>query len=106
MTTIAAGPAPGRSLPLFPLGAGADPGAERGVSCPGQLPPASAPALVERARTARAALGERAFVLGHHYQRDEVIAFADVTGDSFKLARAAAGAALGAGAGRPEHSRA
>jgi len=30
------------------------------------------------------------FVLGHHYQRDEVIAFADVTGDSFKLAREAA----------------
>ncbi|MDF2805761.1 MAG: quinolinate synthetase [Cellulosimicrobium sp.] len=39
---------------------------------------------------ARAALGERAFVLGHHYQRDEVIDFADVTGDSFKLAREAA----------------
>ena len=37
-----------------------------------------------------AALGERAFVLGHHYQRDEVIQFADVTGDSFKLARDAA----------------
>jgi quinolinate synthase len=30
------------------------------------------------------------FVLGHHYQRDEVIQFADVTGDSFKLARDAA----------------
>jgi quinolinate synthase len=30
------------------------------------------------------------FVLGHHYQRDEVIAFADVTGDSFKLAQQAA----------------
>ncbi len=43
-----------------------------------------------RARTARAALGDRAFVLGHHYQRDEVIAFADVTGDSFKLAQQAA----------------
>jgi quinolinate synthase len=36
------------------------------------------------------ALGERLFVLGHHYQRDEVIQFADVTGDSFKLARDAA----------------
>ena len=34
--------------------------------------------------------GERVFVLGHHYQRDEVIEFADVTGDSFKLARDAA----------------
>jgi quinolinate synthase len=30
------------------------------------------------------------FVLGHHYQRDEVIQFADVTGDSFKLAQQAA----------------
>ncbi|MGN6721576.1 MAG: quinolinate synthase NadA, partial [Marmoricola sp.] len=37
-----------------------------------------------------AALGERVFILGHHYQRDEVIQFADVTGDSFKLARDAA----------------
>jgi quinolinate synthase len=45
---------------------------------------------VERARRAKAALGDRLFVLGHHYQRDEVIQFADVTGDSFKLAREAA----------------
>jgi quinolinate synthase len=45
---------------------------------------------VRRAEHARAALGDRAFVLGHHYQRDEVIRFADVTGDSFKLAREAA----------------
>ncbi|HEY2549638.1 MAG TPA: quinolinate synthase NadA [Streptosporangiaceae bacterium] len=80
----------GRALPLMVLGTGADPAAERGVSCPGELPPASDPALVARAEAARAALGERAFLLGHHYQRDEVIAFADVTGDSFKLAREAA----------------
>jgi quinolinate synthase len=39
---------------------------------------------------ARAALGDRLYVLGHHYQRDEVIAFADTTGDSFKLAQQAA----------------
>jgi len=77
-------------LPLLVLGAGADPAAERGVECPGDLPPASDPALVARATAARAALGDRAFVLGHHYQRDEVIQFADVTGDSFKLARQAA----------------
>src|SRR5918994_2496161 len=44
----------------------------------------------ERAPRSKAALGERLFVLGHHYQRDEVIQFADVTGDSFKLAREAA----------------
>ncbi|MCH1868190.1 quinolinate synthase NadA [Nocardioides sp. CFH 31398] len=77
-------------LPLLPLGRGRDLGSERGVDCPGDLPPASDPDLVARARAARDALGDRAFVLGHHYQRDEVIAFADVTGDSFKLAREAA----------------
>ena len=78
-------------LPLLPLGRGKDLTSERGVECPGDLPAASDPDLVERARAAKAALGDRVFVLGHHYQRDEVIAFADVTGDSFKLARDAAG---------------
>ncbi|WP_214110590.1 quinolinate synthase NadA [Acrocarpospora catenulata] len=78
------------SLPLFVLGQGTDPHSERGVDCPGELPPASDPTLVARARAAKESLGERLFVLGHHYQRDEVIQFADVTGDSFKLAREAA----------------
>ncbi|PZS30034.1 MAG: quinolinate synthase [Pseudonocardiales bacterium] len=77
-------------LALLLLGRGADPDSERGVDCPGELPPASDPTLVQRASAAKAALGERVFVLGHHYQRDEVIQFADVTGDSFKLARDAA----------------
>jgi quinolinate synthase len=77
-------------LALLLLGRNADPGSERGVECPGDLPPASDPDLVARARAAKAALGDRVFVLGHHYQRDEVIEFADVTGDSFKLARDAA----------------
>ena len=77
-------------LPLLPLGRGVDLDSERGVECPGDLPPASDPALVERARAAKEKLGDRVFVLGHHYQRDEVIQFADVTGDSFKLARDAA----------------
>ena len=77
-------------LPLLPLGRGADLNSERGVECPGDLPPASDPGLVARARAAKEALGDRVFVLGHHYQRDEVIEFADVTGDSFKLARDAA----------------
>jgi quinolinate synthase len=77
-------------LPLLPLGPGRDLGTERGVECPGDLPPASDPTLVERARAAKQALGDKVFVLGHHYQRDEVIQFADVTGDSFKLARDAA----------------
>ena len=77
-------------LALLLLGRGSDPDSERGVDCPGDLPPASDPDLVARARAAKAALGDRVFVLGHHYQRDEVIQFADVTGDSFKLARDAA----------------
>ncbi len=77
-------------LPLLPLGRGKDLAAERGVECPGDLPAASDPDLVARAEAAKAALGSKVFVLGHHYQRDEVIQFADVTGDSFKLARDAA----------------
>ena len=77
-------------LPLLPLGRGTDLNSERGVECPGDLPAASDPDLVARARAAKEALGDKVFVLGHHYQRDEVIAFADVTGDSFKLARDAA----------------
>lgn len=75
---------------LLLLGRGSDPATERGVECPGDLPAPSDPDLVARATAAKAALGDRVFVLGHHYQRDEVIQFADVTGDSFKLAREAA----------------
>ena len=44
----------------------------------------------ERIAAARRTLGSRVVILGHHYQRDEVIKFADFTGDSLKLARAAA----------------
>ncbi|KPM55158.1 quinolinate synthetase [Frankia sp. R43] len=77
-------------LALLLLGRDSDPGSERGVECPGDLPPAADPGLAERAREAKAALGDDVFVLGHHYQRDDVIAFADVTGDSFKLAQQAA----------------
>src|SRR6476469_8356231 len=43
-----------------------------------------------RITEAKRILGERLVILGHHYQRDEVIKFADFTGDSLKLARAAA----------------
>ncbi|RMI41042.1 quinolinate synthase NadA [Streptomyces triticirhizae] len=77
-------------LALLLLGRESDPASERGVDCPGDLPAPSDPDLVARARAAKEALGDRVFVLGHHYQRDEVIQFADVTGDSFKLARDAA----------------
>jgi quinolinate synthase len=75
---------------LLLLGSAADLGSERGVSCEGELPAASDPQLVARAIAARQRLGDKAMVLGHHYQRDEVIAFADIRGDSFKLAQAAA----------------
>ena len=77
-------------MDLLLLGKGTDLGSERGVSCPGALPPVSDPELTERALLARKILGESVFILGHHYQRDEVIAHADVTGDSFKLAQSAA----------------
>src|SRR3984893_6547105 len=40
-----------------------------------------------RIAAAKVQLGPRVVILGHHYQRDEVIKFADYTGDSFKLAR-------------------
>ncbi|MCC6987424.1 MAG: quinolinate synthase NadA [Acidobacteria bacterium] len=43
--------------------------------------------MAARIAAARATLGDRLVILGHHYQRDEVIRFADYTGDSFKLSR-------------------
>ena len=44
----------------------------------------------DRIRAARAQLGTTTVILGHHYQRDEVVRFADFTGDSYKLSRIAA----------------
>ena len=75
---------------LHLLGRDLDLKSERGVSCTGELPAPSDPNLVDRARAAKRKLAESTLILGHHYQRDEVIEFADITGDSFKLARAAA----------------
>ena len=46
--------------------------------------------LVSRIVAAKRTLGDRLLILGHHYQRDEVIRWADLVGDSFKLARFAA----------------
>ena len=90
MTSVSSISGAAQPINLLLLGRGQDRDSERGVQCPGDLPPASDPDLVARAAAAKATLGERLFVLGHHYQRDEVIQFADVTGDSFKLARDAA----------------
>jgi quinolinate synthase len=47
-------------------------------------------ALAERIAVARGRLGTRAVVLGHHYQREDIIQFADYRGDSFNLSRWAA----------------
>ena len=51
---------------------------------------ASPAVLEDRIRAARSTLGDRLVILGHHYQRDEVIRWADAVGDSFRLARFAA----------------
>ena len=47
--------------------------------------------LYERIEAARRRLGTRLVILGHHYQRDDVVCHADYTGDSFKLSELAAG---------------
>jgi len=46
--------------------------------------------ILEDIRKLRARLGDQVLILGHHYQREEVFAFADVSGDSLKLAQQAA----------------
>ncbi|MGA0566560.1 quinolinate synthase NadA [Rathayibacter sp. KR2-224] len=56
---------------------------------PQQYRDASAQELADRIRVAKHTLGERVMVLGHFYQRDEVVQFADFVGDSFQLANAA-----------------
>ena len=43
--------------------------------------------LTDRVRAARAKLGDKVLILGHHYQREDIIQFADLKGDSFKLAK-------------------
>src|SRR5258708_11175725 len=48
--------------------------------------------LDERIAAAKAALGKDVVILGHHYQRDEVVKFADFRGDSLKLSQQAADA--------------
>ena len=50
----------------------------------------SAGEIRARTRAARARLGRRAVLLGHHYQRESIVEFADFRGDSFKLSQLAA----------------
>ena len=47
-------------------------------------------ALIERIAVVRAELGPKLLILGHHYQQDEVIAQADLRGDSYRLSQLAA----------------
>lgn len=64
---------------------------EKGVGCDFDsylLVPDSS--LDDRIATAKAKLGKDAVILGHHYQRDEVVKFADLRGDSLKLSQQAA----------------
>ncbi len=60
------------------------------VPLPDRYSRASAEELETWIAAAKAELGDRLVILGHHYQRDEVIKWADARGDSFKLARFAA----------------
>jgi quinolinate synthase len=57
---------------------------------PGRYTSATEDELADMIATAKTALGARLFILGHHYQRDEVMRWADARGDSFGLSRLAA----------------
>src|SRR5438445_4872747 len=80
-----------RILPLLtPNGRARHEYAKRIDSIPLHYAEMSGEELDERIAAARATLGERLVILGHHYQRDEIIKYADYRGDSFKLAQLAA----------------
>jgi quinolinate synthase len=59
---------------------------------PGGFVTATSEELARRIETAKETLGPRVMILGHHYQRDEVMRWADARGDSYGLSRLAAGA--------------
>jgi quinolinate synthase len=65
-------------------------GVERADQIPREYALMSQEELDRRIASARTTLGERLVILGHHYQRDEIIKYADARGDSFKLAQFAA----------------
>ena len=82
-----------RGLPAYGPGASSGDVAPASTPRQGQLPQeyrdAPEAELHERIRAAKATLGDRVVVLGHFYQRDEVVEHADFVGDSFQLANAA-----------------
>jgi quinolinate synthase len=79
--------------PAYGPGASSSDVAPKATPRQGQLPEeykkATDAELDARIRAAKATLGDRAVILGHFYQRDEVIQYADFVGDSFQLANAA-----------------
>lgn len=64
-------------------------GSPRQGALPSEYQDASNDALHARIQAAKDALGDRLVILGHFYQRDEVVQYADFLGDSFQLANAA-----------------
>ncbi|MCX2746665.1 quinolinate synthase NadA [Arthrobacter sp. MI7-26] len=80
-------------IPAYGPGASNSDDAPKATPRQGQLPEeyklASDAELDTRIRAAKETLGERAVILGHFYQRDEVVQYADFVGDSFQLANAA-----------------
>lgn len=80
-------------IPAYGPGASSSDDAPKATPRQGQLPEeyklASDAELDARIRAAKQTLGDRAVILGHFYQRDEVVQYADFVGDSFQLANAA-----------------
>jgi quinolinate synthase len=99
MTTTTCNPDLAKGPWIFDLVPGYGPGSSENdiipdpVTRPGQLPVEyqrmSDDELHARIRAARQTLGDKLVILGHYYQRDEVVQYADFVGDSFQLANAA-----------------
>src|SRR6187399_3259834 len=66
-------------------------GSPRQGELPAEYREAGADELDARVRAAKEKLGDRVMILGHFYQREEVVRHADYVGDSFQLATAAKG---------------